>query len=184
MLSVIVCLSTFSESRAWHFFLEELGFSKKNKSYPKTSRDFFSTYFQYFLRCFQHFPVPVPECVLSLEKELGSVQSFKWTFLFFLWFEFKEFLRRFCHVLFLITFSTDWTIPLHLEQLFSTAYIKYKLSIPDCLLLVCEESENKWMTDKDLNYGIRLHSYFYFEMWTQDRVFWFGPLLQVIVLYL
>lgn len=74
-------------------------------------------------------------------------------------------------MLFLITFSTDWTIPLHLEQLFSTAYIKYKLSIPDCLLLVCEESENKWMTDKDLNYGNRLHSYFYFEMWTQDRLF-------------
>lgn len=53
--------------------------------------------------------------------------------------------------------ATDWTIPLHLEQLFKAAYIKYKLSIPDCLLLVCEESGNKWMTDKDWGYGNRLH---------------------------
>ncbi|KAL9988358.1 hypothetical protein ACROYT_G002795 [Oculina patagonica] len=47
----------------------------------------------------------------------------------------------------------DWTIPLHLEHLFSAADIRYKLSIPGCLLSVCEESGGKWMADKGLIYG-------------------------------
>ncbi|KAJ7339445.1 Gem (nuclear organelle) associated protein 4 [Desmophyllum pertusum] len=47
----------------------------------------------------------------------------------------------------------DWTVPLHVEQLFSAAYMKYKLSIPCCLLSVCEDSGDKWMTNKDLIFG-------------------------------
>lgn len=48
---------------------------------------------------------------------------------------------------------TDWTIPLHLDELFTAASTMYKLAIPPCLLMVCLEPGDKWTVDEDLAYG-------------------------------
>ena len=60
----------------------------------------------------------------------------------------------YCHFKTLLCFlSTDWTVPLHLQHFFSTSCIKYKLSVPHCLLSVCEDLGEEWVADKDLDYG-------------------------------
>ena len=60
----------------------------------------------------------------------------------------------YCHFKTLLCFlSIDWTVPLHLQDFFSTSCIKYKPPVPHCLLSVCEDLGEEWVADKDLDYG-------------------------------